>query len=69
MLNAKSKSKGTSSLSENRKKIVSIFLSNGLSSTLIIPIELARKYNIDRSSHVIIEDTQNGILIKKLEVK
>jgi hypothetical protein len=69
MLNVKSKSKGTSSLSENQKRIASIFISNGISATVIIPIDLARKYNIDRPSHVTIEDTQNGILIKKLEVK
>jgi hypothetical protein len=54
---------------QNQKKIASIFISNGISSTVIIPIDLARKYNIDRPSHVTIEDTQNGILIKKLEVK
>ena len=51
------------------KKITSIFLSNGKSATMIIPIDLARKYSIDRPSHVTIEDTQNGILIKKLGVK
>jgi hypothetical protein len=64
--------KGTKSKEEKNKgnkKIAPIFLSNGLSTTLIIPIDLARKYNIDRPSHVTIEDTQNGILIKKLEVK
>jgi hypothetical protein len=54
---------------QEKIRIVPIFLSNGLSSTVIIPIELARKYNIDRPSHVTIEDTQNGILIKKLGVK
>ena len=56
----------------NEKKqfrISPIFLSNGISSTLVIPIDLARKYEIDRPSHVTIEDTQNGILVKKLEVK
>jgi hypothetical protein len=53
---------------ENQKKIGSIFISNGISSTVIIPIDLARKYAIDRPSHVTIEDTQDGILIKKLEV-
>jgi hypothetical protein len=69
MLKVKTKSKLDSSSLENQKKIAPIFLSNGLSSTVIIPIELARKYNIDRPSHVTIEDTDNGILIKKLEVK
>jgi hypothetical protein len=62
MIHVKAKQK------QQKKRIVPIFLSNGLSSTLIIPIELARKYNIDSPSHVTIEDAQNGILIKKLEV-
>jgi hypothetical protein len=68
MLDDKSKSKATINHLENRKKIAPIFLSNGLSSTVIIPIELARKYAIDRPSYVTIEGTQNGILIKRLEV-
>lgn len=68
MVNDKSKSKVTSSHLENQKKIASIFISNGISSTVIIPIELARKYAIDRHSHVTIEDTQDGILIRKLVV-
>ncbi|HKQ21420.1 MAG TPA: hypothetical protein VJS91_05235 [Nitrososphaeraceae archaeon] len=50
-------------------RIAPIFLSNGISSTLVIPIELARKYEIDKPTHVTIQDTQDGILIKKLEVK
>jgi hypothetical protein len=69
MIDLKKSKIGSSSDSENQKKIAPIFLSNGLSSTLIIPIELARKYAIDRPSHVTIEDTPGGILIKKLEVK
>jgi len=54
---------------QNQKKIASIFISNGISSTLIISIELARKYGIDGPSHVTIEDTRDGILIKKLEIR
>jgi hypothetical protein len=65
----KVKSKTSNCDSENQRKIVPIFISNGISATVIIPIEFARKYAIDRPSHVTIEDTQNGILIKKLEVK
>jgi hypothetical protein len=69
VVNVNSKPKGGSTTwAENQKKIASIFMSNGISSTVIIPIELARKYDIDRPSHVTIEDTENGILIKKLEV-
>lgn len=58
--------------SNNQKdhiRIAPVFLSNGISSTLVIPIDLARKYEIDKPTHVTIQDTQNGILIKKLEVK
>jgi hypothetical protein len=61
MLNVKTK--------RSEKKIAPIFMSNGISATVIIPIEFARKYAIDRPSHVTIEDTPGGILIKKLEVK
>jgi hypothetical protein len=69
MLNVKIKSKLDNSRLENQKKIAPIFMSNGKSSTVIIPINFARKYAIDRPSYVTIEDTQNGILIKKLGVK
>jgi hypothetical protein len=69
MVNVNANPKCPTTWSENEKKIASIFLSNGISSTVIIPIELARKYHINRPSHVTIEDTENGILIKKLEVK
>ena len=51
-----------------RKKISPIFLSNKLSSTLIIPIEMARKFGLDKPVHVILEETEDGILIKKLEI-
>ena len=66
MLNEKQKQKSSTNSIENQKKLASIFISNGISSTVIIPIELARKYAIDKPSHVTIEDTQDGILIKKL---
>ena len=49
-------------------KISPIFLTNKLSATLIIPIEIARRHGLDRPSHVVIEDTKDGILIRKLRV-
>ena len=52
----------------NHKKISPIFLSNKVSSTLIIPIDMARKFGLDKPSHVILEETDEGILIKKLEI-
>jgi Antidote-toxin recognition MazE, bacterial antitoxin len=69
MINVKGKTNSTKNELENQKKIAPIFMSNGLSSTMIIPIELARKYGIDKPSHVTLEDTGNGILIKKLVIK
>lgn len=53
---------------KNYKKISPIFLSNKVSSTLIIPIDMARKFGLDRPVHVILEETNEGILIKKLEI-
>jgi hypothetical protein len=54
--------------SERTKEIAPIFLSNKISSTLIIPIGIARRYGLDRPSHVVLEETEGGILIKKLEI-
>jgi hypothetical protein len=69
MENVKVKTKsGSTTTLENEKTIASVFISNGISSTLIIPIKLARKYSIDKPSQVTIEDTQKGLLIKKLEI-
>jgi len=54
--------------SEQNKRISPIFLSNRVSSTLIIPIAMARKFGLDKPSHVILEETDDGIFIKKLEI-
>jgi len=50
------------------KRVTHTFLSGGLSCTLIIPIEIARKYGLNEPSNVIIEEKPEGILIKRLEV-
>jgi hypothetical protein len=50
------------------KKITHTFISGKLSTTLIIPIETARRYEIDKPSNVLIEETEDGILIKKLVI-
>jgi hypothetical protein len=50
------------------KKVTQTFLSGGLSSTLIIPIEIARKYGLDQPSNVIVEEREEGILIRKLVI-
>lgn len=50
------------------RRITHTFLSGRLSATLIIPIEIARKYGIDRPANVIVEERSEGILIRKIEV-
>jgi hypothetical protein len=54
--------------SENVRKVSHTFLSGNLSATLIIPIEIARKHGLDKPSNVIVEETENGILIRKVEI-
>jgi hypothetical protein len=50
------------------KDVTTTFLTGKTSCTLIISKEIAKKYGIDEPSHVVIEGTNDGILIKKLEV-
>jgi hypothetical protein len=50
------------------KKITHIFLSGKLSSTLIIPIDIARKQGLDRPTVVTVEEMNDGVFIRKLEV-
>jgi hypothetical protein len=51
------------------KKVAPIFLSNGISSTLIIPIEMAWRYRLDKPSHVVLEEKEDGIFIKRLDLE
>jgi hypothetical protein len=64
--------KGIQDITENKydkKEVTKIFLSGRLSATLIIPIEMARRHGLEKPSHVIVEERQEGILIKKLELE
>jgi hypothetical protein len=47
-----------------------IWMTNKISSTLIIPIDTARKYELNEPSQVTVEKRPdlNDILIKKLEI-
>lgn len=54
--------------SYSMKNITHTYLSGKFSTTLIIPIEIARKYNIDKPSNVIVEETDEGILIKRIDL-
>ncbi len=49
-----------------KKKITYTFLSGNLSSTLIIPIEIARRHGFDKPVPVVVEEKENGIFIRKL---
>jgi bifunctional DNA-binding transcriptional regulator/antitoxin component of YhaV-PrlF toxin-antitoxin module len=35
---------------------------------VIIPIDTARKYGLDKPANVVVEERDEGILIKKLEI-
>jgi len=50
------------------KEITKTFLSGKLSSTLVIPIEIARRYGLEKPAHVMIEERPDGILIRRLTI-
>jgi hypothetical protein len=53
-------------MSVKLKDITHTFISGKLSTTVIIPINIARKYKIDKPTNAIVEEAENGILIKPL---
>jgi hypothetical protein len=55
-------------MSGSKKAITSTFLSGKKSATLIIPIDTARRYGMDKPVNVVVEETDQGILIRKLEI-
>ncbi len=52
----------------DKKEIAKTWLAGKNSCTLIIPKEVAKSYGLDEPSHVIVEGTDEGILIRKLVV-
>jgi predicted regulator of Ras-like GTPase activity (Roadblock/LC7/MglB family) len=50
------------------KDVTTTFVSGKTSCTLIIAKEIAKKYGIDEPSHVVVEGTDDGILIRRIEV-
>ncbi len=52
----------------NKKDVVKTWLAGNHSCTLIIPRSFAQQYGLDEPSHVVVEGTPEGILIRKLEV-
>lgn len=54
-------------LQKEKKHIVRTWLAGHCSCTLVIPKEFAKEYGLDKPSHVIVQGTSEGILIRKLE--
>jgi hypothetical protein len=50
------------------KKVSHTFLSGRLSATLIIPIDIARKYGMEKPTNVVVEERDDGILIKRVQI-
>ena len=53
----------------NKKEIIKTWLTGKQSCTLVIPKDFAKEYGLDEPSHVIVEGTSEGILIKKLDIR
>lgn len=51
-----------------KKEVVKTWLAGQHSCTLVIPKEFAKQYGLDEPSHVIVEGTDDGILIRKLKI-
>jgi len=50
------------------KEITKTWISGQSSCTLIIPKSVAVQYGLDTPTHVVVEGTPEGILIRKLEI-
>lgn len=48
------------------EKIHFIYLTGKLSATLIIPIEIAKKHGLNKASEITVEETSEGLLVKKI---
>ena len=52
----------------NERRVTHTWLSGNLSATLIIPIEIARRHGLDKPANVIVEESGDGILIRKVRL-
>ena len=50
------------------KRITNTYISGHNSCTLVIPKSIATECGLDSPSHVVVERTKDGILIRKLEI-
>jgi antitoxin component of MazEF toxin-antitoxin module len=53
---------------KNTGEIAKTWLTGQNSCTMIIPRDIAKAYGLEEPSHVVVEGTDKGILIRKLEV-
>jgi antitoxin component of MazEF toxin-antitoxin module len=51
-----------------KKEVIKTWLAGQNSCTMIIPKDFAKSYGLDQPSHVVIEGTPDGILIRRLEL-
>lgn len=58
----------TTAVKSKEKEIIKTWLTGHHSCTLIIPKDFAKEYGLDEPSHVVVEGTPNGILIRKLKI-
>jgi hypothetical protein len=60
------KNENLEDIDNNKKEIIKTWLTGKHSITLIIPRSFAKDYDLDEPSHVLVEGTKDGILIRKL---
>lgn len=58
----------TTEVKNKEKEIIKTWLTGHHSCTLIIPKDFAKEYGLDEPSHVVVEGTSDGILIRKLKI-
>jgi hypothetical protein len=54
--------------SKEGKEITKTWLTGQSSCTMVIPKDFAKEYGLDQPTHVVIEGTPDGILIRKLRL-
>jgi hypothetical protein len=58
----------STSTNTNTKNVAQAYASGKFSTLIVIPIEISRKLRIDKPSNLTVEETNDGILIKKLKI-
>jgi len=54
-------------LSTNKTEIGKVWLTNEISATVIIPMEIAKRHQLQKGDHILFQDTGDGIFMKKLK--